>query len=56
MKDIEVITIDNKKYAILNEVEEANTTYVYLSNIDDEDEFYLATLLLFKGVEKKDGE
>lgn len=71
MQEIEVINIGNKKYAIMNEAVENDTTYIALSNIDnpedvmlrkssgkdkdnyipldDEDEFFLANLLLFKG-------
>lgn len=73
---IEIMEIDNKKYGILNEVEDNGTTYIYLSNIDNpddvmirkssktdkelyiplenEDEFFLANLLLFKGNKKSD--
>lgn len=76
MKDVEIITIDSKKYAIMNEVTDENITYLYLSNIDDpndvmirkssstdenefipledEEEFHLATLLLFKENKKDD--
>lgn len=71
MQEVEIINIGNKKYAIINEVKEKDTTYIALSNIDDpedimirksskedkdkyipledEDEFFLANLLLFKG-------
>lgn len=74
--DIEIIEIDNKKYGIINEVIDNNTTYLYLSNInnpedvmirksskedkdlyvplENEDEFFLANLLLFKGNKKND--
>lgn len=76
MKDVEIINIDNKKYAIVNEAQDEGTTYIYLSNIDDpedimirksskedkneyiplddEDEFHLATLLLFKTDKEND--
>lgn len=37
-KELEVITIDNKDYVIIEEVEHDNKTFLYLSNItDDED-------------------
>ena len=37
-KELEVITIDDKDYVIIEEVEHNNKTYLYLSNvINDED-------------------
>ena len=36
MKEYEIITIDNKDYAIVNEIKENNTTYIYLVNIKNE--------------------
>lgn len=74
MKEYEIITIDNKDYAIVNEIEENGTNYIYLVNpsneadvmirksakedkntyipLDNEEEFNLANLLLFKEVYK----
>ena len=70
MKEVEVMTIDNKDYLIMKEVFENDTSYVFLSNmidpedvmirksspndknlyipLDNEEEYKLATLLLFK--------
>lgn len=70
MLDVNVMTIDGIDYVLVNQLEEENVTYIYLSNIDDpndvvirksspndkdlfipledEDEYYLANLLLFK--------
>lgn len=70
MKEVEVMTIDNKDYLIMKEVFEGETSYVFLSNVNDpedvmirksserdkdlyiplenEEEYHLATLLLFK--------
>ena len=72
MTEYEVMTIDNKDYIIINEVEHKRTTYIYLVNpkneadvmirksskedkdlyipLDNDDEFNLANLLLFKKV------
>ena len=35
MKEVEVITIGNKNYIILNEVIENNISYIFLSNVED---------------------
>lgn len=70
MLDVNLMTIDGIDYVVVNELEEGNNKYIYLSNIDDpndtiirkrslsdsdlyiplddEDEYYLANLLLFK--------
>lgn len=77
MLDVNLMTIDGIDYVVVNELEEGDNKYIYLSNIDDpndtiirkrssldadlyipledEDEYYLANLLLFKKLnEKKD--
>lgn len=77
MVDVDVMTIDGTDYVLVNQLEEENVTYIYLSNIDDpndivirksssdnkelfiplddEDEYFLANLLLFKKLNiKKD--
>lgn len=41
MKDIEVVEIDNTTYAVLKEVTHKNTSYIYLSNINDEDDMLI---------------
>lgn len=75
MREVEVMTIDDKDYLIMKEVLEKNTSYVFLSNVHDpedvmirksssydpnvyvplenEEEFRLATLLLFKESNEK---
>ena len=35
MREVEVMTIDNKDYLIMKEVFENNTSYVFLSNVHD---------------------
>lgn len=35
MKELEVMTIDNKDYLIMKEVFEGDTSYVFLSNSED---------------------
>lgn len=37
-KEIEVITLGDKEYYILNEVKHNGTTYIYLSNVIDRDD------------------
>ena len=37
-KDLEVITIDDKDYAVIKEVSHESNTYLYLSNILDEED------------------
>jgi len=36
MKEFEVMTIDDKEYAIVNEITENDTTYIYLVNTNNE--------------------
>lgn len=70
MKEVEVIKIGEKEYYIMKEVMDNDTSYVFLSGVDDpedvmirksnptdknlyiplenEEEYHLATLLLFK--------
>ena len=44
MKDLEVIDIDDKSYLILKEVTKDNKTYLYLSNINDEEDTLIRKL------------
>ena len=37
-KELEVITLGDKDYFILNEVRRNGTTYIYLSNVEDKDD------------------
>ena len=75
MKELEVMTIDNKDYLIMKEVFDKQTSYVFLSNVqnpedvmirksssinpevyiplENEEEYHLATLLLFKDSNEK---
>ena len=41
MKELEVITIKDKDYAIIREVKEENTIYVYLVNVEDENDIMI---------------
>lgn len=41
MKDVEVVEIDNSTYVILKEVTHKDTSYLYLSNINDEDDMLI---------------
>lgn len=43
-KDVEVIVIDKKEYAILKELEINSTTYLYLSNLVDKDDIMIRKL------------
>ena len=40
-KELEVITIDNKDYAILKETEYNDTTYIFLSNVANQDDIMI---------------
>ena len=39
-KELEVITLGDKEYFILNEVRRNGTTYIYLSNVEDKNYTY----------------
>ena len=41
MKQVEIIDIDNKKYMVLNEIEDNGTTYLYLTNIKNPKDFLI---------------
>ena len=38
MKDLEVITINDNDYFIINEVKKDGISYLYLSNVNDEED------------------
>ncbi len=38
MKDLEVVTIDGTDYVIIKEVKHEDISYLYLSNINDEED------------------
>jgi hypothetical protein len=40
-KDVEIITIDNKDYAIIKEKEHNSNTYFYLSNINNSNDIMI---------------
>ena len=44
MKDVEVVEIDGVEYAILKEIKHNNNTYVYLSNIKDNEDILIQKL------------
>lgn len=39
--ELEVVTIDNKEYYILTELQGKTETYLYLSNVKDEEDVFL---------------
>ena len=41
MQQVEIIDIDNKKYMVLNEIEDNGETYLYLTNIKNPKEFLI---------------
>ena len=41
MKQVEIIDIDNKKYMVLNEIEDNGETYFYLTNIKNPKDFLI---------------
>ena len=38
MRDLEVVKIEGNSYVIIKEVKHGNTSYLYLSNINDEED------------------
>lgn len=44
MKDVEVVEIDGVEYAILKEIKHNDNTYVYLSNIKDNEDILIQKL------------
>lgn len=48
MKDLEVVTIDDNQYLVLKEVKHDDISYLYLSNINDEED------TLIRKTDKKD--
>ena len=43
-KDVEVVTIGNDDYAIINEIPYKDTVYLFLSNINNEDDAIIQKL------------
>ena len=43
-KDVEVVTIRNNDYAIINEIPYKDTVYLFLSNLNDEDDAIIQKL------------
>lgn len=41
MQQVEIIDIENKKYMVLNEIEDNGTTYLYLTNIKNPKDFLI---------------
>ena len=44
MKELNVVTIDEQDYVVLNEITKDNKTYLYLSNISDEEDTLIRKL------------
>ena len=40
-KEVEIITLGDKDYYILNEVKRNGVTYIYLSNVEDKDDILI---------------
>lgn len=38
MKDVEIVEINNNNYVILKEVKHKDTSYLFLSNLEDEED------------------
>ena len=45
MQQVEIIDIENKKYMVLNEIEDNGTTYLYLTNIKNPKDFLIQKLI-----------
>ncbi|MBQ3297838.1 MAG: hypothetical protein IJG97_03435 [Bacilli bacterium] len=41
MKDLELVEINNNSYVVLKEVKHKDTSYLYLSNINDEEDIMI---------------
>jgi len=41
MQQVEIIDIENKKYMVLNEIEDNGVTYIYLTNIKNPKDFLI---------------
>ncbi len=41
MQQVEIIDIDNKKYMVLNEIEDNGETYLYLTNVKNPKDFLI---------------
>lgn len=41
IKDVEIITLGDKDYYILNEAKRNGVTYIYLSNVEDKDDILI---------------
>ena len=41
MEELEILTINNNDYAVIDRITENNDTYVYVTNIDDETDFFV---------------
>ena len=50
MQQVDIIDIDNKKYMVLNEIEDNGETYLFLTNVKNPKEF------LIQKVDKNDNE
>ena len=41
MEELEILTIDDSDYAVIDRIKDNNNTYVYLTNIEDETDFFV---------------
>ena len=41
MQQVEIIDIENKKYMVLNEIEDKGETYLYLTNVKNPKDFLI---------------
>lgn len=41
MEELEILTIEDKDYAVIERINNNNNTYVYVTNVDDETDFFV---------------
>ena len=41
MEELEILTIDEKDYAVIDRIESTDDNYIYLANIEDENDFFI---------------
>ena len=41
MEELEILTIDDKDYAVIDRITDNGNTYIYVTNIEDETDFFV---------------
>lgn len=41
MEELEILTIDDKDYVVIDRITDNNDTYIYVTNIEDETDFFV---------------